>query len=221
MTEVIYVGHGASFSSSANEWGCVLGNDSNSTFWGYSSGYHYNGLDFARTGSNTPPGHYASFSGCVIHTPSAVQLINSRNNADNNDILVIGTNSSDQVLLANNTVMIEATGGSAGLIHSDGLAITGTDHLIYNPGGSSLNIKVGTGGTDWFYSFDNNGTFRPGSVKVSDATYLASCITTSAYTNGASASTCTLGTQGPNTATVPTKWIPILDGTVTRYIPAW
>lgn len=94
-------------------------------------------------------------------------------------------------------------------------ANTGSSADLRLGGWNGVNIEVGSGFTN-VASFSSTGLAVTGTLTTSSTTLHTSSVS---LTNGAAAALGTL-TNAP-VAGNPTKWIPIVDNGVTRYIPCW
>lgn len=141
----------------------------------------------------TQPVNETSFSGLRISNTAASRRL---------ELLYLGTNQGGAYGASQGTAVINA-GGTGGLTISANDAAS-----IKIDSSQNVGIKLTPSGS---YALEVNGA-----LSVSSTTMLRSA---TSFTNGAGAGAGTL-TNAP-AAGNPTKWVPINDAGVTRYIPCW
>lgn len=92
MTEILYIGRNPN--PIASDAGAVFGNDAHADVLIYDTGAHVYGWDGARQGTTD-----AIYTQAMLRAPLGARVAVARNAADTADLELLGTNSSDQMML--------------------------------------------------------------------------------------------------------------------------
>jgi hypothetical protein len=176
---------------------------------GAGAGFFSNGDDNLAIGYNCLNNCTVGTNNITFGTNAGIGIIDGGGN------IFIGTSTGNTIIHGSNNIVIGNQGDPANDVNGQiviGNFIYGTGCTGSGPTISSGWIGIGVKGAYTTEAFGVNGTICTNSAS-------AMIMTNTAYTNGAAANTATF-TNAP-VAGNPTKWIPIVDAGVTRYIPAF